>query len=321
MRKSAKNKLQREELTLRSFYAKRNQVLINHEKGGLGDVFMHRMMFEDFKNVMPEGEFVLGVLPEYIEAAEGHPYISKVLNSREIDYHDYLAGYNTCVTIADRYESIISPKSDKHRSDIWANRCGVSLHHHEMHFNFSKEEEDFGKKTTSELRKNKALVAFSPNSAMISKTLLKNQMKVVVDELKRRDCSIVSFSKKPIPELESLGIQVIHGMGIKKWMSCVKFVDYVISVDTAMFHLAGGLKKPLMGIFTFCDGKIYGKYFEFILVQKHRDNGDWDCGPCFKFSMCPKSNKQPKPCLTEIDDEMLINGIEALFKRWPLTVH
>jgi len=45
--------------------------------------------------------------------------------------------------------------------------------------------------------------------------------------------------------------------------------------------LAGGLGKPLCGIFTFADGKIYGKHYDFVLVQKHRDNGNWNCGSCF----------------------------------------
>jgi ADP-heptose:LPS heptosyltransferase len=94
----------------------------------------------------------------------------------------------------------------------------------------------------------------------------------------------------------------------------MSLADYVISVDTSAFHLAGGLKKPLMGIFTFADGKVYGKYFNFVLVQKHRDNGNWDCGPCYNFSICPKSPLKVKPCLTELKYDDFMIGIQKLLQ-------
>jgi hypothetical protein len=93
----------------------------------------------------------------------------------------------------------------------------------------------------------------------------------------------------------------------------VAAADYIISVDTAAFHLAGGLKKKLMGIFTYADGKAYGKHFNFTLVQKHRDHGNWDCGPCFTFAMCPKSIANLKPCLLELTKDEFIQGIKCLF--------
>jgi ADP-heptose:LPS heptosyltransferase len=99
-------------------------------------------------------------------------------------------------------------------------------------------------------------------------------------------------------------------------MSIIAAADYVISVDTAAFHLAGGLGKPLTGIFAWSDGKVYGKYFDFILVQKHRDNGNWDCGPCFKFNSCPKSREARKPCIEFSVDE-IYSGIEKMLEKWP----
>jgi hypothetical protein len=96
------------------------------------------------------------------------------------------------------------------------------------------------------------------------------------------------------------------------WMALTKISDYVISVDTSTFHLAGGLGKKLVGIFTFTDGEIYGKYYDFILVQKHRSNGDWDCGPCFNNHACPKSSDIHKPCLTELSSDDIIDGFTKL---------
>jgi hypothetical protein len=64
-------------------------------------------------------------------------------------------------------------------------------------------------------------------------------------------------------------------------------------------------------IFTFADGKIYGKYYPTMtLVQLHKDDGDWDCGPCYTFEKCPKCTSTIKPCLTELTAERIQQGIK-----------
>lgn len=303
-------------VSLREFHQKRNRVLIWHEKGGLGDVLMQRMLFEDFAKLMPDGEFIFACLPEYLDAASDHPYIAEVLDSRTIDSHDYVIHYNTCVTIADRYENKKAPYCLDHRSDIWAKYCGVTLTSHEMHFRLNPEILAKSKKRMDAMRKpGTPLVAFAPVSKMMSKTLLPHQIEAIVNATK--DYSLVGIHKDEIRELSKHGIPGVYKASIVEWMACIASADYVISVDTAAFHLAGGMKKPLMGIFTFADGKAYGKYFDFVLVQKHRDNGDWDCGPCFKFGDCPKCQRQPKPCLTELSAKELTEGVNRMFEKWP----
>lgn len=301
-------------ISLKEFHQKRNTILIWHEKGGLGDVFMQRMMLDDFKKIMPESEFVFACLPEYIDAVKDHPAVSKVVDARQINPTDYINYYNTCVTIADRYENKNAP-CNEHRSDIWAKYCGIELQSHEMNFCLSEELKTQGKEKLEKLRRpGTPLVVFAPISKMLMKTLLPWQIEAIVSETKK--CSLVYLHTQEIQQLSKLGIPGIYKATILEWLSYIAAADYVISVDTAAFHVAGGMKKPLMGIFTFADGKGYGKYFDFILVQKHRDDG-WDCGPCFKFGDCPKCKTQPKPCLTEISQQNLIDGIRKMFAKWP----
>jgi len=308
-----KTKFTSKPLTLKDFHFKRNQILIWHDKGGLGDALMQRMMLEDFKALVPNADIIFACLPEYFVAVEDHPCIHKVIDSRMVNPNDYIACYNTCVTIADRYENNHAP-SLEHRSDIWAKFCGVTLAKHEMHFQLDPllvNACNFKLQGGSQ----KKTVLFSPISKMTTKTLLPHQIQAVVEATK--DYKLVGIHTKEIPELSKLGIPVITGINLQEWMCYIAAADYIISVDSATFHMAGGLKKPLVGIFTFADGKTYGKYFNFILVQKHRDNGNWDCGPCFVFANCPKCKKSPKPCLTELSADEIKVGINELFQRWP----
>lgn len=302
-------------LSLKDFHAKRNKILIWHDKGGLGDVLMQRMLFEDFKSICPDADLIFACLPEYMDVAKDHPDIHEVIDSRTVDLNDYCIYYNTCVSIADRYENHFAPCLE-HRSDIWAKYCGVTLNNHNMQFKFNN---DFLKECRLKLEKiarnNKPIVIFCPVSKMAVKTLLPFQIKAVAEATK--DYNLIGLHNKEINDLTQLSIHGIYKATLKEWMGYLAVADYVISVDTAAFHMAGGLKKPLLGIFTFADGKAYGKHFDFILVQKHRDNGNWDCGPCFKFGDCPKCNKAQKPCLTELTEKELTDGINAMFSKWP----
>lgn len=303
-------------LSLKSFYEKKDEILIWHDKGGLGDVLMQRMMFKDFKELLPNSNLVFACLPEYIDAAKDHPSISKVIDSRYVKPEEYVAHYNTCVTIADRYENRKSPFCTEHRADIWSKYCGVSLKNHDMLFNL--DQNMVGKcreKMQSFFKNERPIVLFSPTSKMKIKSLLKDQIDAIIESTKH--CNLVGIHRDIIPELQVKNIPILHHISIKEWMGYIAASDYVISVDSAAFHMAGGLKKPLVGIFTFADGKVYGKHFDFILVQKHRDNGNWSCGPCFKFHNCPKCKTALKPCLTELGTIEITEGVNAMFEKWP----
>ena len=301
-------------LSLKEFYEKRNKILIWHDKGGLGDALMQRMIFEDFKALCKDADLVFACLPEYIDAVKDHPFISEIIDSRKVNINDYVMHYNTCVTIADRYESNCAPCAD-HRADIWSHYCGVTLKNHNMCFRFSKDKlKEFKDKIQNYFFNKKPIILFAPVSKMATKSLLKEQIESVVEITK--DYNLIGLHNKEIKDLSNLGIPGIYDANVREWMYYVAVSDYVISVDTAAFHMAGGLKKPLVGIFTFADGKVYGKYFDFVLIQKHRDNGNWNCGPCFKFCSCPKSNQLIKPCLTEITKEEIQNGIKEMLNYW-----
>lgn len=315
-----KNKPQ-PKLSLRDFHDKRDKILIVRDTGGLGDILIHRMIFEDFKRIMPEAEIHFACPQRYHAVLEDHPFIDKILDSRSINPHDYTISYNTTSACC-RHEMRMAPFSDKNRSDVWANHCGVLLSNHNMHMTLSDKIIKFGNDARDLVHKDKSkpAVLLCPISAMVSKDLQKGQMHGIVQGLRDMGCFVYSAHTFPIPELDEIGVPVIHGISMSRYLGIINSADYIISVDTASFHFAGGIGKPLTGIFTFADGKVYGRYYQFELVQKHRDNGNWDCGPCYNWGNCPKRKTNPKPCLTEITVEMLMDGVNRMFQRWPWCV-
>jgi ADP-heptose:LPS heptosyltransferase len=314
LNKNIKKFKSKENISLKQFYEKRNKILIYRAAGGVGDILMHRMIFEDIKQIMPDAHVTFACPQKYHSIVSDHPFVDSLIDHHEINEDDYFVIYNT-TSACTRHEMRVSPYSDKNRSDIWANHCGFNLKSHNMHINLNESQISFGIETLEKLRKTKdPTVIFCPISAMKVKNLTKEQMDWVVNKVYEYTPNIFGLHSENISELN---VDTIHSIKLNEWAGVINACDYVVSVDTGAFHLAGGLSKPTVGIFTFADGKVYGKWYEkFILVQKHRDNGDWDCGPCYNWSDCPKSKKNPKPCLLEISKNMIETGIEEMFERF-----
>ena len=306
-------------LNMKEFYHKRNRVLIVRSVGGLGDIFMHRMMFEDFKDLIGDGEVHFACPPMYHEAVKDHPFIDELLDSSTVDKSDYIISYNT-TTACGRYEMRMAPMSGLNRSDIWSQHCGVNLKKHNMHITLTDAEHQLGHDIISNyVQTNEPVVVVCPVSAMRGKNLLDHQLNGLIQYLRDQGCCPIGLHNTPILPLIKNNVPSIHSLSIRQWMAVLNAADYVVSVDTAAFHCSGGMGKPLTGIFTFADGLAYGKHYEFELVQKHRKtNPCWTCGPCYNWGECPKTKQELKPCLTELSVEEIIDGVQRMFARWPV---
>lgn len=288
----------------------KDKIAVYREVGGLGDILMHRMIFEDMKLIWPEVKITFACPKRYHEAVADHPFIDQVIDSKEINHKEYLTVYDTSRSCY-QTEMVQAPQVKDHRSDIWAKTCGLTLSRHEMHIKLTSEEISKVKKIIPS--KHYALIA--PITAMNSKNLEVNQIKNVEKHLEKMGLDVFYLHDKELPEFG----KTIHGIGIRDMVAAINGSSLIVAADTAAFHMAGGMKKPVVGVFGWADGKIYGKYYpQCQIVQKHReDDPNWTCGPCFKFYCCPKCDLKivRKPCITEINSDMIIEGIERLTKK------
>ena len=304
-------------MTIRQFWAARNRILFWIPLGGLGDILMQRMLFDGARSVLPEAEIHVACVESYHDAVRDHPAVSALHPALGVDLSQYIVHYKTCVTPANRYENHHGLGCRLHRSDIWAMFCGFGLQGHSMNIRLDPSLlESCRARLRGSCRKpGMPVTILAPVSAVATKSLLPDQLEAVVEAA--QETNIFYSHKCRLPELERMGVDGLHGTGLREWMHLIASADYVVSVDTAAFHLAGGLGKPLVGIFTFANGKVYGKYYDFILVQRHVDDGDWDCGPCYDYKSCPKTSGEIKPCLSELPAHSIAKAVRAMFERWP----
>lgn len=284
-------------LTIDQFDRRKNNILIYRQYGGLGDILMLRMIFEDIKKINPNNKLYFACPSFLKDAVIDYPYLDGILDAETVNKEDF---YTYDVSHAcTRYEIYKGSNADKHRSDIWAESCGVELTNHEMHISLTNNEIEFGLNEIEKYSKeSKPNVIFCPISAMNSKNLQVNHIKDIVDELK--DFNLIGLHKCEIKELTQFGIPTICNLNIRQWMGVINACDYVLCVDTSTFHFAGGINKPTLGVFTWADGQVYGKYYKKAEIFQIRKRGENFACPCYRFSSCPLSKEALKPCLTEI---------------------
>ena len=294
--------------TIKSFAEARNKVLVLRKSGGIGDILMHRMLFEDMKNLCPEIKIHFAIPHEFSQLAEDHPYIDTVVDCNKIRQGEYLAVYDTTHSCGNT-EMAMAPMPGPHRSDIWAGTIGVELKNHNMHLTIRQSERDKARDMVARISGGKPTIAFTPVSTTTSKSLDENQIKGVLSGLWDLGYFVYILHWRYL----DYDAPTLIGSDMRNFIALVDAANFVISVDSATFHIAGGVGKPQVGIFSWACGVTYGKYYShWELVQRHRKDGNWDCGPCYKWSACPKSTAKRKPCITEITSDEIVRAFERV---------
>ena len=305
-------------ISLKNFQKRHNKVLIKRRAGGFGDILMQRMMFEDFQKTFPNSEIYFTCPMPFLEMAKNHPY-AKTIDISKIKEEEYGIVYD--ITTACRvYETKHGENNKEHRSDIWAAHCGVTLKNHNMHLKPTKEMTEICHNVLLQLNPNKKpillLCTQSTNDEFgISKSLTENLTGNLIQNL-QKDFFICTIHNEKQHIYELLNIQQFTCIQPQAWIALVDLVDYVITVDTATFHLAGGLKKPCLGIFTFTNGSVYGKYYKQSRILQSFCPFQYKNG-CFNAFLCPQkkiSQSEIIPCKKNINTNDILSEFYELLK-------
>jgi len=316
-------------VTLREHYNRRNKILLKRSCGGFGDTLMCRMMFEDFHNAFPEAEVTFGCPFHFIDMAKNHPF-AKTISLGNTDDATLESAYGVIYdfsTACRVHETKHGPKNTSNRSDIWAAHCGVELQKHNMHLT---PEKDMLQKADAILshfnqeKKPKVLVVTQSQHFVqdrdnfgIGKSINPDQLVGIINGLRTRGYYPYTIHSELRADYERLGVNQFTRLAVQAWIAMVASADYVITVDTAALHIAGGLKKPMVAIFTFTNGKPYTKYYPNVeLIQGPCPYG---CPGCFITHLhCQKAEQDPYPCQARLDPSDILAAFDRLVARFPL---
>lgn len=230
---------------------KLNVVLISREIGGLGDILVHRQIFQDIQ--AQYGLPVHFACPKhYHPVVEGHPYVEKLLDSSSVNPHEYRLSFNTSRACCLFENSAGSPEKSWPRAQIWAGACGVKLANPRFHFAVEP----------YQLPQNTVLIA--PISACTRKSLATHQIQSLVHALEERGLEPLCVHSEPI----RASVPQIHGLSLTRWLRLIASAPRVVSVDTSAFHAAGGLGRPLVALHSQFQGDIIGHYYRQTIFQQ-----------------------------------------------------
>ncbi len=268
-------------------------------------MLMHRMLFEDFRGKVKHLSFACPLL--YHPAIQDHPYVDEILDSNDLDLSGFPQIYNTS-TICNSYENHIAPSSDLNRVDILAKYCNINIKNYNMYITLSPEEIEFGREVVANI--DRPVVAVCPISSMNTKNLAEDKIRLLCSEIHDLGMYPLGLHTSKID-----GIEYTFCGSIRQWMSVMNAVDYVISVDTSAFHLAGGLGKPVIGIFSIVNGRVYAKHYPTAEVVQ----GDcpWGHTGCYAWNQCGAAGIR-KPCIDSISVDNIIEKFKILVSKFPI---
>lgn len=305
-------------INLDDYNQKCKKLLFKRRSGGFGDILMMRMIFEDIKKTYPEFSIHWAIPIQYHDIGS-HPYVDEIIDYAKLNRKNYINSMNlseACIT----YEMINKKECYLHRSDIWAQYCGVELKNHNMHL---KPNDLSVKKISEKIKeykkfKDSKTILFCPFSANQAKDLDPNQIKFIIKYLENLNLNCLILHHQLDLRLMDKNYPLFETKNFKDTIAAHYLADGVISVDTGHLHCAAGLKKPLLGIFGYIDGDVYSKYYDLVLLQKHRKNNNWPCGgPCWDFMNCTVAHDTPqKPCMTMLSEDEIVEKINMFLNKY-----
>ena len=98
---------QTESISLKTFNDRKNKILIYRQFGGLGDIFMMRMMFEDFKKIDKTNKLYFACPSHLKDAVIDHPFLDGILDAETVnknEYYTYEKNKTSCLLLQLCYE-------------------------------------------------------------------------------------------------------------------------------------------------------------------------------------------------------------------------
>jgi ADP-heptose:LPS heptosyltransferase/GT2 family glycosyltransferase len=281
-----------------------NLLMRSEKVDKFGDQIMFTIIPAAYKETYEDKVNIDILIPECVkEIWENNTHIRNVFYNENEIKEEYDIDYSV-----NNLELKFDRKDKKSCSDIILENIQLHLVNKAPIFILSEEEKQWAKKELKDFERTK--IGIQIKSAVASRTY--PYMKELGELLHMKGYDVIILdSIKPNGKFQ---------YSFRKMAAIANECDLIVTPDSAIFHLAGALKKRTVGIFGYTDGKIYSENYEKTsYVQAKCPHGK---PPCWWSINClPGKTHQEKTdqgyvdCLTQLTPENILGKIEEQFNE------
>lgn len=288
--------------------------------GGLGDVTILSSSLSALKEKIPHRPLVFATMPHNVPVLMGAEYLERIITIEEAERQPWFKVFDCRWGVEP--PNIGPGKTTWHdytstdRSDIFDRLLGVQ----------SKKEFSIAvdKKAAAQVQAllsglKRPLVGIAPTSRSpircIPPEFVHPMSSLVTQTMKAR---VVLFGKtepwsKPLAAISGDKIlNLIDLLDVKEMVALVNSLDYIISPDTATYHVAAALKKPCLAIFGNIEPHTRTTYYT--TVKAVFPYGELPCIPCWDVPhVCHRvPNMFGAPCMRLFTPQRIIEELRDM---------
>jgi len=235
------------------------KIAVWRPRGGIGDLLMLTPTFKELKYIFPNCSITLVTSPEYcdgvlVETVWGNPHINNIADYRIVDLEQFDIVLNMdCPCVPMELPGRIPPN----RIDLFAWSAGLSLHDTQTVYVLKPEEIKWANDflAASHVTERTPIIFYQPFASNRKRSVTVDQSKQILSALRIRwpSCAIfvsthgtdwagpVDFSLMNCIHLKNYSLRLLAAL--------INVCHCTIAPDSAMLHVAGALKRPLIGLF------------------------------------------------------------------------
>jgi len=286
------------------------QLAVRNDAQGIGDMIMATVVPKAFKEAFDQDVIITFFTnKELAPLLNDNPYIDKIsTNIKEFEgtSYDIKLNLNTLEFKCDPRPHEEARRLKKNRTQIYLSELGMWLVDKTPIYVVSKEEKKRAKQVLANAKR--PLIGVEMESAWKSRTY--RHMDKVVESLKEEGYGVVILDEKKNGK---------YRWEIRQTAAILNECDVVVTPDSALMHIAGALRKRIVGVFGHTDGSVFTEDYEKASVVQGVCTGK-SPGPCWWEISCiegddvrEKGLNNHVQCLSDIKPQDVVQEVKRHF--------
>jgi len=305
------------------------KTLLVWRHGGIGDLLFMMPPLRILKATYPDCKILVGVGGKYIDLYKRIPYVDEIhqlpfdIETLDIaDYHlhfEQIIEGNPRAETTNAYDLFLEKFGFKPEEVDAAEKVpDVFLTDQEIK-DAQKRMDEFGIKE-EDILIGIQIAASSPIRTFPSEKIVKVCHEIIKEEkvkiilfgsLAQIEAGMNIKLSLPVEYQNKILISAEQRFTLRDSMAVTRHCDLIVAPDSAMIHIAGALRVPVIGLYGPFPADLRMRYYYNALAL----NASPACAPCFihDHDPCPKGS--PSPCFSVIDEQQVLFAIEYMLNK------